>query len=121
MNIDMLPTILTALITTIILEMGVLLFLRERRAKVLVGSVVINMLTNVPLSLWTLATYPSWTQVIIAEVLICCIESAAYFLLCRNRRQAIAYGFLCNSISFLTGLVVELLCILLGVYIPLIY
>ena len=118
---DSLTTILTALISTIVLEMGVLLFLRERRAKVLLGSVVINALTNVPLSTWAMAVYPTWTQIIVAEVLICIIESAAYYILCRNIRQSVAYGFLCNSISFLAGLVVELTCIVLDIDMPLLY
>ena len=114
-------TILTALISTIIIEMGVLLFLRERRPKVLIGSVAINCATNVPLTLWALAFYPTLPEVIVVEILICLIESALYRLLGCPSRQALAYGFLCNSISFLTGLVIELASILLNIHIPLLY
>ena len=114
-------TMLSALIPTILLEMGVLLFLRERRRKVLLGSVAINVLTNVPLSTWAVATYPSWTQILIAELLICIIEAGMYRLLGCQPRQAMAYAFLCNSISFLTGLVFELACIVLDIDMPLLY
>ena len=44
--------LLLALIPTILIELAVLLLLRERSAKVLTASVVINILTNVPLNLY---------------------------------------------------------------------
>ena len=43
--------LLFALLPTIIIELAVLRFLRERRKKVLLGSVVMNILTNIPLNI----------------------------------------------------------------------
>lgn len=116
-----LPTILSALLPTIVLEMGMLLFLRERRRKVLLGSVGINVMTNVPLSIWAISTYPTWTGILVAELLVFIIETGAYHLLVRDLRQAAMYSFLCNAVSFLTGLVVEYACIIFDIHIPLLY
>ena len=119
--IPSLAVMLSALIPTIVLELCVLLFLRERRRRVLFGSIAINCATNIPLSTWAVLSYPSWPAILIAELLICLIEAGLYRLLGCRPRQALAYGFLCNSISFLTGLVVELACILFLIDIPLLY
>ena len=43
--------ILTALIPTILIELGVLWLLLERQKKVLLSSIAVNVLTNVPLNL----------------------------------------------------------------------
>lgn len=55
--------LLFALLPTIIIELAVLRFLRERRKKVLLGSVVMNILTNIPLNI--LAYY------ILQDLLLC--------------------------------------------------
>ena len=90
--------LLFALLPTIIIELAVLRFLRERRKKVLLGSVVMNILTNIPLNI--LAYY-------ILQDLI--LEALGYAILIRQWKQAFIYSFLCNAISFLTGLLVYLL------------
>ena len=46
---ELLQILLLALVPTIAIELGVLLFVRERRRKVLLASVVMNVLTNIPL------------------------------------------------------------------------
>ena len=46
--------LLWPLVATIVIELGVLLFLGERRRKVLYGSVVMSVLTNVPLNLYAI-------------------------------------------------------------------
>ena len=114
-------TLLCALIPTIVMELCVLLFLRERRRRVLFGSVVINCATNIPLSTWAVMTYPTWSAIFVAELLVFLIEAGLYRLLGCRPRQALAYSFLCNSISFLVGLVVELTCIVLDIDMPLLY
>jgi len=117
----MLTVILSALLPTIVIELAVLFFLRERRRRVLLGSVAINCSTNIPLTIWALATYPTWPQVIMAELLIWLTEAGLYRLLGCHTQQALAYAFLANAISFLTGLVVELACIVLDIDMPLLY
>lgn len=117
----MLDTILSALLLTVFIEGCVLLFIRERRWRVLLGSVVINICTNVPLSIWAISTWPGWGEIIVAELIIFAVETAAYFALVRNLRQAAAYSGLCNSISFLAGLLIELICIIFNIDTPLLY
>ena len=101
---------LLPLLATIIIELGVLWFLRERRSHVLWASVVINVLTNVPLNL---LVYAGWIDslllLLIAELVIVVIETLWYFCFARQWRQAFVYGLLCNAISFLLGLLVQLL------------
>ena len=101
--------LLYALIPTILIELALLLFLRERRARVLVASVVINILTNVPLTLYVNCINGSIPVIICGEVLVVFIEALWYYLFIRNLRQSFVYSFLCNAISFLLGLLAELL------------
>ena len=101
--------LLYALIPTILIELAVLLFLRERRARVLAASVVVNILTNVSLNLYINCISNSLLVIICGEVLVVLIEALWYYLFIRNLRQSFIYSFLCNAISFLLGLLAELL------------
>ena len=100
-----LVTFLVPLVCTIIIELGVLYFLRERRAKVLWASVAINVITNIPLN-WVV--FSGWifdlTTLLLAEIIIIIIEAFWYFCFVRRWKQAFVYGVLCNTISFLVGL-----------------
>jgi len=98
------------LVGTIIIELGVLYLLREHRPRVLWASVVINVLTNLPLNLlvrhgW-LSDLPS---LLLAEVAIVVIETLWYYCFVRQWRQSFVYGLLCNAISFLVGMLSQLL------------
>ena len=98
------------LVGTIIIELGVLYLLREHRPRVLWASVVINVLTNLPLNLlvrhgW-LSDLPS---LLIAEAVIVVVESLWYYCFVRQWRQSFVYGLLCNAISFLVGMLFQLL------------
>jgi hypothetical protein len=103
--------LLIALVGTILIELGVLWFLRERRQKVLWSSVVINVLTNVPLNLLILqwGVIDDMPALLLAEAFIVLVEAVWYFCFVRSWRQAFIYSLLCNAISFLTGLLVQLL------------
>lgn len=98
-------TFLVPLVCTIIIELGVLYFLRERRTKVLWASVAINVITNLPLN-WLV--FSEWimdlTTLLFAEFIIVIIETLWYFCFVRQWKQAFVYGILCNTISFLIGL-----------------
>ena len=98
-----------ALAFTIIVELCVLLYLRERRAKVLWASVGINTLTNITLNLYFLCIGGEWISVLLAEILVVIVEGGLYYLFLRNIRQALVYSFFCNAISFLSGLLISLL------------
>ena len=101
--------LLLALVPTILIELGVLLLLREKRKKVLWSSVVINVFTNVPLNLYITFVDVSFTTILLAELLIILVEAAWYWLFVWRLSQAFIYSTLCNAISFLTGLLFVLL------------
>ena len=108
-------SLLFPLLATIVIELGVLWFLRERRAKVLWASVVINVLTNVPLNLIMLhLPHPTpIIYIVIGELSVVLVETLCYYALLRSWRQAAIYSVLCNAISFLTGLLVQMVYYLL--------
>ncbi len=100
-----------SLLATIIIEYVVLLLLGEKRKRILYSSVLVNTLTNVPLCAYLLLTDSSFIDVIIGELLVVIIEAIWYYILLRDRSQALIYSLLCNAISFLTGLLVQYLWI----------
>ena len=97
--------ILIPLIATIIIELGVLRFLGEKNRRVLWSSVVVNILTNVPLNVWA-HCLPSidWVDILIGETVVVVVETLWYYYFVRSLKQSFVYSFLCNAISFLTGL-----------------
>ena len=99
----MLKMLLWPLVATIVIELGVLLFMRERRRKVLYGSVVMNVLTNVPLNLYAFYVADGWNTVIVGEALVVLVEALCYKRLVGEWQMAWIYSLLCNAISFLTG------------------
>lgn len=103
---EMLVTILPPLISTIVIEYGVLRFLGEIRRKVLWSSVVVNILTNVPLNLWVMDYDYDWGMILIGELVVIVVEMLWYYFFVKALGRAFVYSFLCNAISFLTGLLV---------------
>jgi hypothetical protein len=100
------------LFATIAIEYGVLRFLRERRPKVLWASVAVNIMTNLPLNIFVSNTHVTMTDILLCEVLIVLIEALWYRLFGCTIRQAAIYSFLCNAISFLIGLLLQLIIII---------
>ena len=101
--------LLLSLIPTILIEYAVLVALRERSARVLGASVVVNILTNIPLNLYVLFVSNSTPAIALGEVLVFLIEGLWYWLFLRDMSKAFIYSFLCNTIRFLTGLLIQLL------------
>lgn len=101
-----------ALIVTILIEMGVLLLLGEKRRKVLLASVIINILTNIPLNLYLLYVGNGWSTLLIGELLVVLMEALWYDLFIKNLYHAAIYSLLCNAISFLTGALIQLVFII---------
>lgn len=112
----MLKMLLVPLVATIVIELGVLLFLGERRRRVLIGTVVMNVLTNVPLNLFALYAVAGWNTVIIGEALVVLIEALCYIKLLGEWQKAWVYSLLCNAISFLTGELFVLMFLLFTTY-----
>lgn len=95
--------LLMPLVATIVIELGVLLFLGERRRWVLMGSVAMNVLTNLPLNLFVVYVADGWNTIIVGEVLVILVEALCYKKLLGDWQMAWIYSLLCNTISFLTG------------------
>jgi hypothetical protein len=104
-----LPVLMLALVPTIMIELMVLLLLRERRKMVLGASVIINILTNVPLNLYVVYIDRSVMTIVVGELLVVVVEALWYYLFLRVLSRSFIYSFLCNAISFLIGLLVQLL------------
>ena len=97
--------ILLALLATIMIEIAVLLLLGEKRRKVLLASVVINIFTNVPLNIIAQYVGLSTVGVITGELIVVVVEALWYYLFVKKASQALVYSVLCNAISFLVGLI----------------
>jgi len=107
------PHLLLMLLPTIVIELVVLWMLRERRADVLGSSVVVNILTNIPLNLCLLYVSSSWMAVVVGgELLVLLVETLWYRYFVGEWRRAFVYSLLCNAISFLIGLLVQLFILL---------
>ena len=72
------------LLATIVIELGVLLFLRERRRRVLWGSVGLNILTNVPLNLYAVYVGAGLTMAGVGEMFVMLVEALGYWWLMRT-------------------------------------
>ena len=99
----MMMRLLGPLVATIVIELGVLLFMGERHRKVLYGSVAMNVLTNVPLNLYAIYMGDVWNTLIVGEILVVLTEALCYRWLVGEWQQAWIYSLLCNAISFLLG------------------
>ena len=108
--------LLLTLVPTILIELVVLLLLRERRRLVLGSSVIINILTNIPLNLYIFSIDSSMMTIVIGELLVIVVEALWYYLFLRVLSRAFIYSFLCNAISFLTGLLLQLLIVFFQSY-----
>ena len=91
------------LVATIIIEFIVLRLLKENNKKVLLSSVIINLLTNLPLNLFVAKDLFS---IGIAEVAIIAIEALWYWIFVKNIKKAVIYSALCNITSFFIGLLI---------------
>ena len=102
--------LLLSLTLTILIELGVLWLLMERRGKVLALSVVINVLTNVPLNLYVMHVGYSTKVILTGELLVFIVEALWYLIFIRDIKKAVVYSFLCNAVSFLSGLLGTTVC-----------
>ena len=107
------PHLLLTLVPTVLIELAVLWMLRERRADVLGSSVVVNILTNIPLNLFVIYVSGSWPAILIGELLVLLTETLWYRYFVGEWRRAFVYSALCNAISFLIGLLVQLFILLI--------
>lgn len=114
----MIEPLLLTLIPTIVIELIVLWALRERRGEVLGSSVVVNILTNVPLHLFVVFVSNSLPAIIVGEVLVGLVEMLWYRYFVDSWRKAFIYSFLCNGFSLLAGLLLQCAILLLLILNP---
>lgn len=102
--------LLSFLMATIILESFLLLCMRECRWQVLATSVVLNILTNVPLNAFmrSFGVYDP-LNVIGLECLVVAVEFIGYWLVLHDRKRAFKYSLMCNLFSALIGCFFQLL------------
>lgn len=112
----MIANLLIALIPTILIELGVLRLLLERRRKVLLSSIAVNVLTNIPLNLYVHYIDDSISHILVGEVIVFLVEAVWYFCFTHSIRQACIYSLLCNAISFLIGWLCQLIYLQTFVY-----
>lgn len=117
MTAQLILQLLASLIPTILIEYGVLWLLLERRKKVLLSSIAVNVLTNIPLNLYVLLVNDSIGDILIGEAVVFLIEAVWYWCFTRNLKQSVIYSFLCNAISFLIGILLWSAYALIEVYI----
>lgn len=95
---------LIALLATIAIEAAVIWWLLgDRRKKVVLSSVVVNIITNVPLNIVLQHTDQTFTAIAIGEAVVFLVETLWYCLFLRDIKRAAVYSFLCNGISFAVG------------------
>ena len=109
MAIEYAVILLIALLLTILIELGVLLLMGERQKRILWLSVVVNVLTNVPLNLSLFYLEADDMTVIVGELVVVIVEALWYYAALRKWKKAMVYSVLCNAISFLSGLLLLLL------------
>ena len=103
----MVEILLMALVPTILIEGGVLWLMGERRKKVLGASVVVNVLTNVPLNLYLIHVDGGMGSILAGELIVVVVETLWYLIFVKQLKQALIYSTLCNATSFLIGLFVS--------------
>lgn len=99
--------ILKALLITIIIELLVLVVLREKNYKVYILSVFLNLFTNLSLNVGIQFVNPkSYFLVVgILEVLIVLIEACGYNIIYKNYKKSLQVAVSCNIMSFLLGFI----------------
>lgn len=104
--------LLYPLIATLLIESLVLLLWGERRWQVLGMTVVMNVLTNVPLNLLALFVLGEGIEVwhvVVLEGTVVMVEALLYRVVTRSWRRAIVYSLVCNLASYLLGLAYQLI------------
>ncbi|MDE7385280.1 MAG: hypothetical protein K2M84_05935 [Anaeroplasmataceae bacterium] len=100
------------LILTLLIETLVLVILKERRKKVYILSIGMNVITNVSLNL--IGYYSNieelWLyffMVILLEAIIWFIEGIGYYIGIKEKRKATLYTLTCNGMSFFLGTIIQ--------------
>lgn len=97
------PTLLKALLTTIVIEELSLVLLKERNIKVYIACLVVNIITNITMNVALQFVENYYLSLIIFEMLVFLVEGTIYLLVTRKFSKAIIYSFVCNVLSWIIG------------------
>lgn len=109
MEID--SSVLINLVLTLVIEIIVLICFREKRVKVYIASLIMNVVTNVPLNigLTYLKRYFSslgyLPLLLLGEIIVFFIEWLIYYLVLKESKRSFFYSFYSNILSFLIGII----------------
>ena len=111
----------TALILTLIIETFALFLLKERRIKVFVCSLILNVITNLSLNIFltNYAVYEPIAYFLVLfslEVAIWFIEGMVYYFVIKDFKKSLKYSFILNLSSFLIGLVISFVLSIINYY-----
>ena len=105
--------VILALVFTILIE-GVILFqLKERRLKIYIAMIIMNVVTNVPLNVFSILALNKWDLGFIVlfvpciEIGIALIETLAYYFYTKEKTRSIIYGIFCNAYSYIIGAIIN--------------
>ena len=93
------------LLLTMLIELGVLWLLGERRRKILVSSLIVNLLTNPAINYFLEDDY-AVAMLAAGELLVVVVETIWYFLFGNTMKDALIYSALCNLVSYFSGNVI---------------
>lgn len=110
---------LLPLLVTIILELLMLYWLKEKHKKIFILSILMNAFTNISLNLFIFVfSFKSPIQyflmVFLIELGIWIFEGIMYHQFLHDVKKSVKYSFFCNGFSFLMGYIMQFLFIFIG-------
>lgn len=105
---DVISYLFLPLLLTLIIEVGALFLLKERRGKVYFAAILMNIFTNISLNLFNYYViieelWVAWLVLIFLEFFIWFLEGLGYFILLKDIKRAICYTLVLNMSSFFFG------------------
>ncbi|MDE5855727.1 MAG: hypothetical protein K2H06_01635, partial [Anaeroplasmataceae bacterium] len=99
---------------TLLIETLVLYLLKERRKRVYILSIGMNLITNISLNLigYYVIVEQLWLyfiMVVLLEAVIWIIEGLGYYVGIKDKKKAILYTLCCNGMSFFFGTILQVL------------
>ena len=105
---DVISYLLLPLFLTLVIEIGALFLLKERRGKIYFVAILMNILTNISLNLFNYYViieelWVAWLVLILLEFFIWFLEGVGYYIFLKDLKRAICYTLVLNMSSFFLG------------------
>ena len=98
--------LLKALLLTIIVELAVLIILKQYKIKLLISIIFTNIITNISMNV-LIQYLPNETydlNVFLLEIVVFLIEMLVYYIVKKDFKKAFIYSLVCNLSSYIIGL-----------------